>query len=26
VRGAGEWCGDGSGRELVRDASRDLFR
>jgi hypothetical protein len=26
VRGAGEWCGDGAGRELVRDASRDLFR
>jgi coenzyme F420-0:L-glutamate ligase / coenzyme F420-1:gamma-L-glutamate ligase len=26
VRGAGEWCGDGSGRQLVRDASRDLFR
>jgi coenzyme F420-0:L-glutamate ligase / coenzyme F420-1:gamma-L-glutamate ligase len=26
VRGAGEWCGEGSGRELVRDASRDLFR
>jgi coenzyme F420-0:L-glutamate ligase/coenzyme F420-1:gamma-L-glutamate ligase len=26
VRGAGEWCGDGSGRELVRAASRDLFR
>jgi coenzyme F420-0:L-glutamate ligase/coenzyme F420-1:gamma-L-glutamate ligase len=26
VRGAGEWCGDGSGRELVRDAGRDLFR
>jgi coenzyme F420-0:L-glutamate ligase/coenzyme F420-1:gamma-L-glutamate ligase len=26
VRGAGEWRGDGSGRELLRDASRDLFR
>jgi coenzyme F420-0:L-glutamate ligase/coenzyme F420-1:gamma-L-glutamate ligase len=26
VRGAGEWCGDGTGRQLVRDASRDLFR
>jgi coenzyme F420-0:L-glutamate ligase/coenzyme F420-1:gamma-L-glutamate ligase len=26
VRGAAEWCGDGSGRELVRDASFDLFR
>ena len=26
VRGAGEWCGEGSGRQLVRDASRDLFR
>lgn len=26
VRGAAEWIGDGSGRMLVRDASRDLFR
>ena len=26
VRGAGEWCGEGSGRQMVRDASRDLFR
>jgi coenzyme F420-0:L-glutamate ligase / coenzyme F420-1:gamma-L-glutamate ligase len=26
VRGAGEWAGDGSGRMLLRDASRDLFR
>jgi coenzyme F420-0:L-glutamate ligase/coenzyme F420-1:gamma-L-glutamate ligase len=26
VRGAAEWTGDGSGRMLVRDASRDLFR
>jgi coenzyme F420-0:L-glutamate ligase/coenzyme F420-1:gamma-L-glutamate ligase len=26
VRGAAEWCGDGSGQQLVRDASRDLFR
>jgi coenzyme F420-0:L-glutamate ligase/coenzyme F420-1:gamma-L-glutamate ligase len=26
VRGAGEWCGDGSGRLLVRDAAHDLFR
>jgi len=26
VRGAGEWCGDGTGRQLVRDAHRDLFR
>ena len=26
VRGAAEWTGDGSGRLLVRDASRDLFR
>jgi coenzyme F420-0:L-glutamate ligase / coenzyme F420-1:gamma-L-glutamate ligase len=26
VRGAAEWCGDGSGRQLVRDASLDLFR
>jgi coenzyme F420-0:L-glutamate ligase/coenzyme F420-1:gamma-L-glutamate ligase len=26
VRGAGEWAGDGTGRLLVRDASRDLFR
>ena len=26
VRGAAEWAGDGSGRLLVRDASRDLFR
>jgi coenzyme F420-0:L-glutamate ligase/coenzyme F420-1:gamma-L-glutamate ligase len=26
VRGAGEWFGEGSGRMLVRDASRDLFR
>jgi coenzyme F420-0:L-glutamate ligase / coenzyme F420-1:gamma-L-glutamate ligase len=26
VRGAGEWIGEGSGRELVRDSTRDLFR
>jgi len=26
VRGAGEWPGEGSGRMLVRDAGRDLFR
>lgn len=26
VRGAGEWTGEGTGRTLVRDASRDLFR
>jgi coenzyme F420-0:L-glutamate ligase/coenzyme F420-1:gamma-L-glutamate ligase len=26
VRGAGEWIGEGTGRALVRDASRDLFR
>ena len=26
VRGAAEWCGEGNGRMLVRDASRDLFR
>jgi coenzyme F420-0:L-glutamate ligase/coenzyme F420-1:gamma-L-glutamate ligase len=26
VRGAAEWCGDGSGQQMVRDASRDLFR
>jgi coenzyme F420-0:L-glutamate ligase/coenzyme F420-1:gamma-L-glutamate ligase len=26
VRGAAEWLGEGSGRMLVRDASRDLFR
>jgi len=26
VRGATEWIGTGSGAELVRDASRDLFR
>jgi coenzyme F420-0:L-glutamate ligase/coenzyme F420-1:gamma-L-glutamate ligase len=26
VRGAGEWAGEGNGRLLVRDASRDLFR
>ena len=26
VRGAAEWCGDGSGRQLVREASRDMFR
>jgi coenzyme F420-0:L-glutamate ligase/coenzyme F420-1:gamma-L-glutamate ligase len=26
VRGAAEWTGDGSGRTLVREASRDLFR
>jgi coenzyme F420-0:L-glutamate ligase/coenzyme F420-1:gamma-L-glutamate ligase len=26
VRGAGEWAGEGNGRALVRDASRDLFR
>ena len=26
VRGAVEWVGEGTGRMLVRDASRDLFR
>jgi coenzyme F420-0:L-glutamate ligase/coenzyme F420-1:gamma-L-glutamate ligase len=26
VRGAAEWTGDGSGRMLMREASRDLFR
>jgi coenzyme F420-0:L-glutamate ligase/coenzyme F420-1:gamma-L-glutamate ligase len=26
VRGAGEWSGEGSGRMLVREAGRDLFR
>jgi coenzyme F420-0:L-glutamate ligase/coenzyme F420-1:gamma-L-glutamate ligase len=26
VRGAAEWCGQGSGRMLLRDESRDLFR
>jgi len=26
VRGAGDWLGEGSGRLLVRDPSRDLFR
>jgi coenzyme F420-0:L-glutamate ligase/coenzyme F420-1:gamma-L-glutamate ligase len=26
VRGAGEWVGEGSGRMLLRDPSRDLFR
>jgi coenzyme F420-0:L-glutamate ligase/coenzyme F420-1:gamma-L-glutamate ligase len=26
VRGASEWAGEGNGRMLVRDASRDLFR
>jgi coenzyme F420-0:L-glutamate ligase/coenzyme F420-1:gamma-L-glutamate ligase len=26
VRGAGEWAGEGTGRALIRDASRDLFR
>src|SRR5262245_46523393 len=26
VRGVEEWCGDGSGRMLLRDPSRDLFR
>jgi coenzyme F420-0:L-glutamate ligase/coenzyme F420-1:gamma-L-glutamate ligase len=26
VRGAAEWTGEGSGRMLVREASRDLFR
>jgi coenzyme F420-0:L-glutamate ligase / coenzyme F420-1:gamma-L-glutamate ligase len=26
VRGAAEWAGDGSGRMLMREASRDLFR
>src|SRR5262249_30984527 len=26
VRGAGEWLGDGGGAQLLRDASRDLFR
>ena len=26
VRGAGEWAGEGSGRMLLREAERDLFR
>jgi len=26
VRGAAEWAGDGNGRMLIRDPSRDLFR
>ena len=26
VRGAAEWCGEGSGEMLLRDASTDLFR
>jgi coenzyme F420-0:L-glutamate ligase / coenzyme F420-1:gamma-L-glutamate ligase len=26
VRGAAEWAGEGTGRLLVRDAARDLFR
>jgi coenzyme F420-0:L-glutamate ligase/coenzyme F420-1:gamma-L-glutamate ligase len=26
VRGAAEWAGEGTGRMLVRDAARDLFR
>jgi coenzyme F420-0:L-glutamate ligase/coenzyme F420-1:gamma-L-glutamate ligase len=26
ARGASEWAGDGNGRMLIRDASRDLFR
>ena len=26
IRGAAEWTGDGSGRMLVREAGRDLFR
>jgi coenzyme F420-0:L-glutamate ligase/coenzyme F420-1:gamma-L-glutamate ligase len=26
VRGAAEWLGEGNGRALVREASRDLFR
>ena len=26
VRGVAEWTGDGSGRVLMRDAGRDLFR
>jgi coenzyme F420-0:L-glutamate ligase/coenzyme F420-1:gamma-L-glutamate ligase len=26
VRGAAEWTGAGTGRLLVRDAQRDLFR
>ena len=26
VRGAAEWVGEGNGRMLMRDASRDLFR
>lgn len=26
VRGVGEWLGDGTGRALVREANRDLFR
>jgi coenzyme F420-0:L-glutamate ligase/coenzyme F420-1:gamma-L-glutamate ligase len=26
VRGAAEWCGEGSGRQLVREPGLDLFR
>jgi len=26
IRGAAEWTGEGNGKMLVRDASRDLFR
>jgi len=26
VHGAGEWLGQGIGRMLLREASRDLFR
>jgi len=26
IHGAGEWIGEGSGRMLLREASRDLFR
>jgi coenzyme F420-0:L-glutamate ligase/coenzyme F420-1:gamma-L-glutamate ligase len=26
VRGAGDWIGEGAGRMLVRESSRDLFR
>jgi coenzyme F420-0:L-glutamate ligase/coenzyme F420-1:gamma-L-glutamate ligase len=26
VRGAAAWLGQGSGRMLIRDGSRDLFR
>jgi coenzyme F420-0:L-glutamate ligase/coenzyme F420-1:gamma-L-glutamate ligase len=26
VRGAAEWMGEGTGRMLVRDPARDLFR